>query len=100
MANGQFIFIARDCYDAVGGHAHIQGEILDDVALARQCKEHDRILHMVYGREPVSDVSLTLGAMGRVDKESICRTPLQSGLGHCGMYRPLCHSSPPLPPFQ
>ena len=51
MANGQFIFIARDCYDAVGGHAHIQGEILDDVALARQCKEHDRILHMVYGRE-------------------------------------------------
>ncbi len=37
-ANGQFILIRRDAYDAVGGHATIAGEVLEDVALAQLVK--------------------------------------------------------------
>ena len=37
-ANGQYVLIRRDAYDAVGGHAAIAGEILEDVALARKVK--------------------------------------------------------------
>ena len=37
-ANGQFLMIQRDAYDAVGGHAAIHGEVLEDVALARRVK--------------------------------------------------------------
>lgn len=38
-ANGQFILIRRDIYEAVGGHARIAGEVLEDVALAKQVKK-------------------------------------------------------------
>jgi glycosyltransferase involved in cell wall biosynthesis len=37
-ANGQFLMIQRDAYDAVGGHASVAGEVLEDVALARRTK--------------------------------------------------------------
>jgi cellulose synthase/poly-beta-1,6-N-acetylglucosamine synthase-like glycosyltransferase len=37
-ANGQFILIRRDAYEAVGGHASIAGEVLEDVALAARVK--------------------------------------------------------------
>jgi glycosyltransferase involved in cell wall biosynthesis len=38
-ANGQFILIRRDVYEAVGGHARIAGEVLEDVALAKRVKK-------------------------------------------------------------
>lgn len=38
-ANGQFLLVRRDAYDAVGGHAAIAGEILEDVALAIRLKQ-------------------------------------------------------------
>jgi cellulose synthase/poly-beta-1,6-N-acetylglucosamine synthase-like glycosyltransferase len=38
-ANGQFLMIRRDAYDAVGGHAAVAGEILEDVALAQRVKQ-------------------------------------------------------------
>lgn len=38
-ANGQFLMIRRDVYEAVGGHTAIAGEILEDVALARSVKQ-------------------------------------------------------------
>ena len=34
-ANGQYILVTREAYDAVGGHAAVAGEILEDVALAK-----------------------------------------------------------------
>ena len=34
-ANGQFLMIRRDAYDAIGGHASVAGEVLEDVALAK-----------------------------------------------------------------
>jgi len=37
-ANGQFLMITREAYDAVGGHAAIHGAVLEDVALARRVK--------------------------------------------------------------
>jgi GT2 family glycosyltransferase len=37
-ANGQFLLIKRDVYEAIGGHAAVHGEILEDVALARRVK--------------------------------------------------------------
>jgi glycosyltransferase involved in cell wall biosynthesis len=41
-ANGQFILIRREVYEAVGGHAAIAGDILEDVALARAVKRSGR----------------------------------------------------------
>jgi glycosyltransferase involved in cell wall biosynthesis len=37
-ANGQFLLISREAYDAVGGHAAIASEVLEDVALAQRVK--------------------------------------------------------------
>ena len=36
MANGQFWLSPRSAYERVGGHASVKGEILEDVAMARQ----------------------------------------------------------------
>lgn len=38
IANGQFILIRRSAYDAVGGHARIKDQIVDDKALAQLVK--------------------------------------------------------------
>lgn len=37
-ANGQYILILRDVYNAVGGHGAVAGDVLEDVALARRVK--------------------------------------------------------------
>lgn len=37
-ANGQFLMIRRDVYDAIGGHASVAGEVLEDVAIAMRVK--------------------------------------------------------------
>jgi len=37
-ANGQFLMIRRDIYDALGGHAGVAGEVLEDVAFAIRAK--------------------------------------------------------------
>jgi len=39
-ANGQFLLVLRDAYEAAGGHAAVAGEIVEDVALARLVKRH------------------------------------------------------------
>jgi hypothetical protein len=38
-ANGQYLLIRRDVYDAVGGHAAVATTILEDVKLARRVKQ-------------------------------------------------------------
>jgi glycosyltransferase involved in cell wall biosynthesis len=37
-ANGQYLLIRREVYDAVGGHAALAGDILEDVVLAKRVK--------------------------------------------------------------
>jgi len=51
MANGQFILVSREAYDAVGGHERLKGEVLDDVGFARLMKSNRRSLNLVFGRE-------------------------------------------------
>ncbi len=38
-ANGQYLLIRRDAYDAIGGHAALATAILEDVELARRTKQ-------------------------------------------------------------
>ncbi len=38
FANGQYILIRRDVYDAIGGHEAVRDKLSEDVALARQVK--------------------------------------------------------------
>ena len=52
-ANGQFILIRREAYDAVGGHVAIAGEILEDVALARAVKRSGRKIRFRYAPDAV-----------------------------------------------
>src|SRR5262249_54903468 len=37
-ANGQYLLIQREAYDAVGGHASVAAQVLEDVALAKRIK--------------------------------------------------------------
>jgi len=52
-ANGQYILIRRETYDAVGGHAAVAGNILEDVALARAVKSSGRKIRFRYGANAV-----------------------------------------------
>ena len=52
-ANGQFILIRREAYDAVGGHAAIARDILEDVALARAVKRDGRKIRFRYAPDAV-----------------------------------------------
>jgi len=51
-ANGQYLLIARDAYDAVGGHAIIR-TLLEDVELARAVKRSGRRIRFRYGGDRV-----------------------------------------------
>jgi len=52
-ANGQFMLIRRDAYEAIGGHAAVAGDILEDVALARRLKASGRKIRFRYAADAV-----------------------------------------------
>jgi hypothetical protein len=52
-ANGQFILIRRETYDAIGGHAGVAGDILEDVTLARRVKASGRKIRFRYAADAV-----------------------------------------------
>ncbi len=52
-ANGQYILIRREAYDAVGGHEAVAHDLLEDVALARAVKKSGRKLLFRYGADAV-----------------------------------------------
>ncbi|MGA9389896.1 MAG: glycosyltransferase family 2 protein [Candidatus Sulfotelmatobacter sp.] len=52
-ANGQYILITREAYNAVGGHAAIAGTLLEDVALARAVKQSGRRIFFRFGADAV-----------------------------------------------
>ena len=52
-ANGQYLMISREAYDAVGGHAKIASDLLEDVAMARLVKSSGRKIWFRYGGDAV-----------------------------------------------
>ncbi len=52
-ANGQYILISREAYDAIGGHAAIATNLLEDVELARVVKASGRKIFFRYGGDAV-----------------------------------------------
>ncbi len=52
-ANGQYILIRRQAYDAVGGHRAIAGNLLEDVALACNVKQSGRNLRFRHAADAV-----------------------------------------------
>ena len=52
-ANGQYLLITREAYEAVGGHAAVRHTLLEDVALARAVKASGRKLRFRFGGDAV-----------------------------------------------
>ncbi len=52
-ANGQYLLIAREAYDFVGGHAAIAARLLEDVELARAVKRSGRRVRFRFGGDAV-----------------------------------------------
>src|SRR5438874_208214 len=52
-ANGQYLMISREAYDAVGGHTRIAGDLLEDVGLARLVKSSGRKIFFRCGGDAV-----------------------------------------------
>jgi hypothetical protein len=53
-ANGQFLLVRRDVYDAIGGHAAVKGSVLEDVELASLVKRGKLGLRFRYAPEMVA----------------------------------------------
>jgi hypothetical protein len=52
-ANGQYILVSREAYDAIGGHAAVASSLLEDVALARALKASGRKISFRYSGDAV-----------------------------------------------
>jgi chlorobactene glucosyltransferase len=42
LANGQYLLVSRAAYDALGGHAALRGEVVEDIEFARRLKRDGR----------------------------------------------------------
>jgi hypothetical protein len=51
FANGQFLLIRRDVYDAIGGHTSVHNAFCEDLAMARILKSTGRRLRVSWGTE-------------------------------------------------
>jgi chlorobactene glucosyltransferase len=54
VANGQFIFIKRSVYDAIGGHEKVKDQIVEDKAISEQVKWNGYRLIVADGSQVVS----------------------------------------------
>jgi glycosyltransferase involved in cell wall biosynthesis len=52
-ANGQYVLVRRSAYDAIGGHASVASEILEDVALAQRFRRSGFHVYFRYGGDAV-----------------------------------------------
>jgi len=52
-ANGQYILVTREAYNAVGGHAALASSLLEDVELARAVKRSGRKIFFRFGGDAV-----------------------------------------------
>lgn len=51
IANGQFILVRREAYEAIGGHAAVRGEVAEDLRLAQRAVEAGRRVRLVHAEE-------------------------------------------------
>jgi chlorobactene glucosyltransferase len=51
IANGQFILIRRDAYEAIGGHAAVRSDIVEDQRLAQLMVETGRRIFVAHAQE-------------------------------------------------
>lgn len=51
IANGQFILVRRDAYDAIGGHESVRGEVVEDQRLAQRMLETGRRIYLAHAEE-------------------------------------------------
>jgi chlorobactene glucosyltransferase len=54
IANGQFILVTRDAYDAIGGHAVVRDHVAEDLALAQEYVRTGRRIALVVGTRQLS----------------------------------------------
>jgi chlorobactene glucosyltransferase len=54
IANGQFILVARDAYDAVGGHASVRDVVAEDLKLAQRFYAAGKPVSLVLGTEQLA----------------------------------------------
>ena len=50
-ANGQYLLIRREAYDAIGGHEAVRDSLLEDVEIAKRLKQARRPIRFRYGRD-------------------------------------------------
>jgi len=73
-ANGQFLLIRRDVYDAIGGHRGVAGEVLEDVAIALRVKQSGQRIWFGSGKGLVRTRMYTsFGAMWEGWKKNLYR---------------------------
>jgi chlorobactene glucosyltransferase len=54
IANGQFILVTRDAYDAMDGHARVRDHVAEDLALAQEFVRAGRRIALVLGVKQLS----------------------------------------------
>jgi|SRR5215467_858519 len=73
-ANGQFLMIRRNVYDAIGGHRGVAGEVLEDVAIALRVKRAGHRIWFGSGNDLVRTRMYTsFGAMWEGWKKNLYR---------------------------
>ena len=80
-ANGQYLLIRKDAYEAIGGHAAVRGEVLEDVALARLAKGAGVALRFGPG-EQIARVRMYTSFSAMWEGWTKNLFPLVSGPGH------------------
>lgn len=51
IANGQFILVRREAYEAVGGHEAVRGEVVEDLRLAQRFVAEGRRIFLAHAEE-------------------------------------------------
>jgi chlorobactene glucosyltransferase len=51
IANGQFMLMRREAYDAIGGHAAIRSEVVEDLRLAQKLVESGRRIFIAHAHD-------------------------------------------------
>ena len=58
LANGQYILVSREAYDALGGHAALSAEIVEDVEFAKRLKADGRFRMILAGGDRIASVRM------------------------------------------